>query len=136
MLRSVIGRCVVSVSEGRPMYWTQLVLHPTYVKRTFDPKHLHPQLQHKSSWFRWLLYMDALLAAKAYGYFARRRKTYYLSKSVKLDVPVISVGNLTWGGNGKTPMVEKISALLQDEYKKIPLIISSVFYTNSSDDFY
>ncbi|KAG5255142.1 tetraacyldisaccharide 4'-kinase family protein [Salix suchowensis] len=32
----------------------------------------------------------------------------------RLPVPVISVGNLTWGGNGKTPMVEFIASWLAD----------------------
>ncbi|XP_050371723.1 probable tetraacyldisaccharide 4'-kinase, mitochondrial isoform X3 [Argentina anserina] len=32
----------------------------------------------------------------------------------RLPVPVISVGNLTWGGNGKTPMVEFIANYLAD----------------------
>ncbi|GFZ13582.1 tetraacyldisaccharide 4'-kinase family protein [Actinidia rufa] len=34
--------------------------------------------------------------------------------SFQLPVPVISVGNLTWGGNGKTPMVEFIARWLAD----------------------
>lgn len=33
------------------------------------------------------------------------------------DIPVISVGNITAGGTGKTPMVEYIIRMLQDEYK-------------------
>lgn len=32
----------------------------------------------------------------------------------RLPVPLISVGNLTWGGNGKTPMVEFIARWLAD----------------------
>ncbi|CAK7338379.1 unnamed protein product [Dovyalis caffra] len=41
----------------------------------------------------------------------------------RLPVPVISVGNLTWGGNGKTPMVEFIASWLADSGIS-PLILS------------
>ncbi|KAF7815838.1 pentatricopeptide repeat-containing protein [Senna tora] len=41
----------------------------------------------------------------------------------RLPVPVISVGNLTWGGNGKTPMVEFIALWLADSGIS-PLILS------------
>ncbi|XP_038691075.1 probable tetraacyldisaccharide 4'-kinase, mitochondrial isoform X1 [Tripterygium wilfordii] len=41
----------------------------------------------------------------------------------RLPVPVISVGNLTWGGNGKTPMVEFISLWLADSGLS-PLILT------------
>lgn len=40
-------------------------------------------------------------------------------------MPVISVGNLTWGGNGKTPMVEFIALWLADSGIS-PLILSRV----------
>ncbi|KAK7305129.1 hypothetical protein VNO77_43029 [Canavalia gladiata] len=41
----------------------------------------------------------------------------------RLPVPVISVGNLTWGGNGKTPMVEFI-ALCFSRFGISPLLLS------------
>ncbi|XP_027343831.1 probable tetraacyldisaccharide 4'-kinase, mitochondrial [Abrus precatorius] len=41
----------------------------------------------------------------------------------RLPVPVISVGNLTWGGNGKTPMVEFI-ALCFSNSGISPLVLS------------
>ncbi|XP_044480914.1 probable tetraacyldisaccharide 4'-kinase, mitochondrial [Mangifera indica] len=45
-----------------------------------------------------------------------RRSLYHFGffSKHRLAVPVISVGNLTWGGNGKTPMVEFIAHSLAD----------------------
>ena len=37
--------------------------------------------------------------------------------SKTFDIPVISLGNLTYGGTGKTPHVEYLVRLLQDRYK-------------------
>jgi len=47
---------------------------------------------------------------------AYRRRLFSVSK---LDVPVISVGNITTGGTGKTPLVEWICRILADEGKRV-----------------
>ncbi|MCI5123806.1 MAG: tetraacyldisaccharide 4'-kinase, partial [Candidatus Electrothrix sp. AR5] len=44
-------------------------------------------------------------------------------KSTPFTVPVISVGNLTLGGTGKTPMVQYLARLLQENGYQ-PAIIS------------
>ncbi|XAR67424.1 Tetraacyldisaccharide 4'-kinase [Bertholletia excelsa] len=54
-----------------------------------------------------------------------RRRLYHLGlvHQHRLPVPVISVGNLTWGGNGKTPMVEFVARWLADSGTS-PLILT------------
>ncbi|KAE8689651.1 hypothetical protein F3Y22_tig00110933pilonHSYRG00234 [Hibiscus syriacus] len=54
------------------------------------------------------------------------RFTVLASPLIRLPVPVISVGNLTWGGNGKTPMVEFLAKRLAD-YGISSLILTRVF---------
>jgi len=38
-------------------------------------------------------------------------------KSIKFDIPVISIGNITVGGTGKTPHTEYLISLLREDYK-------------------
>jgi len=48
----------------------------------------------------------------------RRRQSLYYARRRKLDVPVISVGNLTMGGTGKTPCVLRLAELLRERGRK------------------
>ena len=61
-----------------------------------------------------------------YSAIMKTREAMYskgIKRSHKLDIPVISVGNLTMGGTGKTPVVALLASLLQKEGLK-PAIIS------------
>jgi tetraacyldisaccharide 4'-kinase len=49
-----------------------------------------------------------------YGGAHRLRRRWYRSRSRRLPRPVVSVGNLHWGGAGKTPLVAAIAAHLRD----------------------
>ena len=63
------------------------------------------------------------------------RSRLYLSgvrKREKMDVPVVSVGNLTMGGTGKTPMVHYIARLLVTHGYK-PAIISRGYGGTAKD---
>jgi len=71
--------------------------------------------------FRWLLWPASAL----YGLVARLRVTLYrrgLLKQQKLRGVVISVGNLTVGGTGKTPVVQWIAGRLLDEGKRVGIL--------------
>ncbi|UCB57432.1 MAG: tetraacyldisaccharide 4'-kinase [Candidatus Omnitrophota bacterium] len=46
-----------------------------------------------------------------------------LFKSYKADCRVISVGNITWGGTGKTPLVEALARFLKKEGKSPAVLI-------------
>ena len=56
-----------------------------------------------------------------YGLITRVRNWLFdkdlLLKSTVFEIPIISVGNLTAGGTGKTPHTELILSLLQDQWK-------------------
>jgi len=48
------------------------------------------------------------------------RNVFYsigIFKSSEFDVPIINVGNISAGGNGKTPQVEYLVELLKDNYQ-------------------
>src|SRR3954467_9138648 len=65
---------------------------------------------------RLLLYPFALI----YGAIMWLRNRLYDAKffsSIEFSVPVITVGNLSTGGTGKTPHVEYLIRLLQYQYK-------------------
>lgn len=49
-----------------------------------------------------------------YGCMHRLRWQWYARRASRLPVPVVSVGNLHWGGTGKTPLVAAIARWLQD----------------------
>lgn len=53
----------------------------------------------------WQLFYGAVLA---------RRRRWYRGRAKRLSQPVISIGNLHWGGAGKTPLVAAIAAHLRD----------------------
>ncbi len=40
----------------------------------------------------------------------------------KVDARVISIGNITWGGTGKTPLTIKLAQLLSEEGKKVAVL--------------
>jgi tetraacyldisaccharide 4'-kinase len=55
-----------------------------------------------------------------YGLIAYIRNLFFdfhLLRSVEFDVPVISVGNITVGGTGKTPFIEFLVSILEKEFK-------------------
>ena len=53
-----------------------------------------------------------------------------LLKSISFDIPIISIGNITMGGTGKTPMVIYLAKLLQRNGYK-PGIVSRGYGRNS-----
>jgi len=80
---------------------------------------------------RKILYPFSLL----YGIITSFRNFLYnkqLKKSTKFKTPTIVVGNLSVGGTGKTPQIEYLIRLLQNDYK---IAVLSRGYKRKSNDF-
>jgi tetraacyldisaccharide 4'-kinase len=70
-----------------------------------------------------------------YSFFMTIRSYFYRKgflKQFKLEVPVISVGNLVLGGTGKTPLVQHIAEFLKQQGYK-PVILSRGYKGSASD---
>ena len=67
----------------------------------------------------------AAAASRLYGLGAGLRRSLYARgwlRLRKLPAPVVSVGNLTVGGAGKTPVVACLARLLQDRGKRVAIL--------------
>ncbi|HHT9157207.1 MAG TPA: tetraacyldisaccharide 4'-kinase [Candidatus Tripitaka californicus] len=54
--------------------------------------------------------------------------------TVRLPLPVISVGNITLGGTGKTPLVELLARFLTERGKKVAILSRGYAGTNGTSD--
>jgi tetraacyldisaccharide 4'-kinase len=64
-------------------------------------------------------------AEPVYGWFVRRKNLRFdrgLEMAVRVDAPVISVGNLTVGGTGKTPLVCWLAEWFAHQQQRVTLI--------------
>src|ERR1051326_8026357 len=74
---------------------------------------------------------EGLVRAAAYGcsklfqFLIKARRFLYnvrILRDTTLGVQVIAIGNLTVGGTGKTPVVEKFARVLQDEGRQVAIL--------------
>ncbi|MEO1082999.1 MAG: tetraacyldisaccharide 4'-kinase [Acidobacteriota bacterium] len=52
----------------------------------------------------------------------RWRRRYWTSRASVLPKPVVSIGNLSWGGTGKTPMTAAVAAFLRDSGRRVAIL--------------
>lgn len=52
----------------------------------------------------------------------RMRRRWYRTRSSKLPCPVVSVGNLHWGGTGKTPLVAAVARHLTESGRRVAVL--------------
>jgi tetraacyldisaccharide 4'-kinase len=65
------------------------------------------------------------VASKGYHFAINARRFLYnkrIMRDATLGVQVIAVGNLTWGGTGKTPVVEKFARELRDQGRNVAIL--------------
>ena len=76
--------------------------------------------------FRKILFLFCIPFSFIYFLIVSIRNLFYsmgIFRSVKIDAKVVSVGNITWGGTGKTPVVAFIADLLDRKVRKPAILI-------------
>jgi tetraacyldisaccharide 4'-kinase len=79
----------------------------------------------EGSWWLNLILLPLLLFSYIYRFVLQVRSLFYrrgIFAVRKLDCPTISVGNITLGGSGKTPMVAYLAATLRDKGLKVAVL--------------
>jgi len=66
---------------------------------------------------RWLILLPLSFLYGLIVAFRNKLFDYKILKTTEFDLPIISVGNITVGGTGKTPHIEYLVELLKDQYK-------------------
>ena len=82
---------------------------------------------------KWLFFLGRPFSP-LYSFLMTTRSSFYqrgFFKQHRLEVPVISVGNLIMGGTGKTPLVQYIAKLLKQQGRK-PAILSRGYKGSAS----
>ena len=76
------------------------------------------------------------VAAGFYGNAVQAKRSEFEKgdKAKKFSFPVVSVGNLTWGGTGKTPFVEYLAKRISDRIKT-PLILTRGYSHDEVEQF-
>ena len=57
-----------------------------------------------------------------YGLGHRLRRRWHARRVRRLPRPVVSIGNLHWGGGGKTPLVAAVAARLRDAGRRVAIL--------------
>lgn len=94
-------------TEGAETFFLEVILEQRQGKR--------------AALVRWLLHLLSHVFLLA----VRTRRALYqhrLFRDTTLGVQVIAIGNLTVGGTGKTPVVEKFARELQDQGRKVAIL--------------
>jgi tetraacyldisaccharide 4'-kinase len=58
----------------------------------------------------------------AYGAMHALRWQWYSRRASRLSIPVISIGNIHWGGAGKTPLVAALARHLRDRGREVAIL--------------
>ena len=118
-----IGQNALSCAQARRGATARAVEEVSLLHRSHIP-HYRPA----APWFqvRWTL-------ARLWKWGSREKQASDLRDQRILDVPIISIGNLSMGGTGKTPCVLRLAELLIEKGQK-PGILTRGYGRGSSED--